>query len=169
MSSPKWLLPASLFLGGVLIASYLWEAFQDQQVSLTQVPFRLLPLHWDSECVRCCVGPLRVESLFPIAFWLSYTKAQLAFKARNSEVSSSWCGIPGMGSLMWGSDPLILGENLCNCDSSPVCGSPESGVSLDYTASLPLLPISLWFLRYSFCCRRFFLIVFQSFSSIVVP
>ena len=30
----------------------LWEALQDQQVGLTQTPFKLLPLPWDSECVR---------------------------------------------------------------------------------------------------------------------
>ena len=48
-----------------------WEALLDQQVRLTQAPFKLLPLLWDSEHVRFCMHPLRAESLFPIALWLS--------------------------------------------------------------------------------------------------
>ena len=49
----------------------LWEALQDQQVSLTQAPFELLLFPWVPECVRFCVYPLGVESLFCTAFWLS--------------------------------------------------------------------------------------------------
>ena len=45
----------------------LQEILQDQQVSLTQAPFKLLLLPWVLECVRFCVHPLRVESLFPTA------------------------------------------------------------------------------------------------------
>ena len=41
-----------------------------QQMSLTQAPFKLLLLPWVSECVRFCVLPLRVESIFSIALWL---------------------------------------------------------------------------------------------------
>ena len=74
--------------------------------------------------------------------------------------------------------PLLVEENLWNCHYSPVCGllahgrhsmGPQSqtqlsdkaytlpmGIGLDYTAILPLLPISLWFLLYIFCCRTFF-------------
>ena len=84
--------------------------------------------------------------------------------------------------------PLLVEENLWNCHYSPVCGllahgrhsmGPQSqtqlsdkaytlpmGIGLDYTAILPLLPISLWFL-YSFSFRRSFLWVSRSFSSIV--
>ena len=40
----------------------LQEDLQDQQVGLIQVPFKLLPLHWESEHVRFCMCPLRVES-----------------------------------------------------------------------------------------------------------
>ena len=32
-------------------------------MGLTQAPFKLLPLHWDSEHVRCCMHPLRMESV----------------------------------------------------------------------------------------------------------
>ena len=49
----------------------LREVLQDLQVGLTQAPFKLLLLPWIPEHVRFCVGPLRVESLFPAALWLS--------------------------------------------------------------------------------------------------
>ena len=40
----------------------LWETLQDEQVGLTQAPFKLLLLCWDSEYMRFCTCPLRVES-----------------------------------------------------------------------------------------------------------
>ena len=40
-------------------------------------------------------------------------------------------------------------------------------MNLDYTLSLTLLPISLWFLLYIFSCRRSFLLVLWSFSWVV--
>ena len=108
--------------GGVPVS---WrEAFQYQQVGLTQSPFKLRPLHWDSELVRGCTCPLRLESLFPTVLWLSHMQAPLAFKARCSGVLSSQCKAPGLGIPMRGSEPLLLGENLCNCDYPSMCGSP---------------------------------------------
>ena len=37
-----------------------------------------------------------------------------------------WCNT-GLGSPVWGLDPSLLGENLCNCDCSPFCMSPTWG------------------------------------------
>ena len=48
----------------------LWKALQDQQVCLTQTPFKLLLLPWVSEHVRFCVHPLRVEYLFVTVLWV---------------------------------------------------------------------------------------------------
>ena len=56
----------------------LWEALLHQQESLTQTPFKLLPLSWDVEHVRFCVSPLRVETLYVTALWLSHTQSPLA-------------------------------------------------------------------------------------------
>ena len=50
---------------------FLWETLQDQQVGLTQAPFKLLLLPWVPEHVRFCVLPLRVESLFHTVLRLS--------------------------------------------------------------------------------------------------
>ena len=35
----------------------LWETLQDQQVGLTQAPFKFLPLFWDSKHMRFCMYP----------------------------------------------------------------------------------------------------------------
>ena len=59
----------------------LQKALQDQQMGLTQAAFKLLPLHWDLECVRFCMCPLRVASLFPTTLWLSHTQAPLALQS----------------------------------------------------------------------------------------
>ena len=40
-----------------------WETLQDQDVGLTQVPFKLLLLPWVLEYVEFCVLPLIVESI----------------------------------------------------------------------------------------------------------
>lgn len=48
----------------------LQKTFQDQQVGLAQASFKLL-LPWVPEWVGFCVCPLREESLFPTALWLS--------------------------------------------------------------------------------------------------
>ena len=79
----------------------LWETLQDQQVILTQDLFKLLLLTWVPECVRFCVCPLRVESLFPTTLWLF--EALLAFKDKCFGGSSSEHRTPRLGSLMWGS------------------------------------------------------------------
>ena len=64
----------------------LGEALQDQQVGMTQAPFKLLPLCWILEHARFCMHPLRAESLFPTALQLSHMQVPLAFKARHSGV-----------------------------------------------------------------------------------
>ena len=50
----------------------LWKSLQDQQVGLTQDPFKLLLLPWVLEHVRFCVCPLRIESLFSSGLWDSW-------------------------------------------------------------------------------------------------
>ena len=134
-ASLKWLLPASMSSGGVPLASSLPERLF--KVSKWVWP-RLLLNYYLLECVRFCMCPLRVESLFPIALWLSHTQAPLALRARHYRNLSSWCRAHGLGSLMWGSDPLLLGENLWNYDCPSICGSPTQGYgSWLYCVSAP--------------------------------
>ena len=81
--------------------------------------------------------------------------------------SSLQCRTPGLGSQMWGSEPTLFQENLYDCDHLLFCGSPTWQCGLNYTMSLPLLPISWRFLLYTFSCGKSFLLVFRSFLSIV--
>ena len=137
----------SLSLGGSLRSS----------VCLTQAPFKLLPLHWGLEHVKLLIA----ESLFPLA--LRYV-SPVGLKARCSEGLLSWGKTPGLGSLMWGSDPLLLGENYAIVIIFPFVGCTPGGVGLDYTMSLPLPLILFWFLLKIFSCGKSFLLVFRSFS-----
>ena len=79
-------------------------------------------LYTKSQSIRFCRNPLRVEPVFPTTLWLSLIQAP--FKARRSRGSSSQCRAPNLENVMWGLVPLFLGENLCNCDYPPICGSP---------------------------------------------
>ena len=54
----------SIHTGSPCCLLALREALQDQQVGLTQAPFKLLPLRGDLEHVRFCVRPLRAESVY---------------------------------------------------------------------------------------------------------
>ena len=52
MSSPEWLLPVSVFSGGVPVGP-------PRSGGVSKPPFRSLPLCWDLEHVRTCMCPLR--------------------------------------------------------------------------------------------------------------
>lgn len=121
-----------------------------------QPPIKLLLLPWVLVCVRFLCVSFGGEAFVPLN--------HLGFRAKYSGSLSSWCRTPG---LMWGSDPLFLVKNLCHCDHPPGCGLPSRGMDLDYTVSLSLLPISLWFLLHIFGCRKSFLLFFNSFPLIV--
>lgn len=118
----------------------------------------------DSECVRFCACPFRAESPFPTAPQLSQTEVLLAFKGICSRYSSSWCRTPRMESLMWSSDPLLLGEDDCNCDYSPFVNHLPKGVSLVQClcSSYPFVPVPLYIFNFG----KSFLLVFSLFSQI---
>lgn len=42
---------------------------------------------------------------------------------------------------MWGSDPVLLGENFCNYNYRLICELPNWTVDLDCTVSTLLLPV----------------------------
>ena len=106
---------------------HVWEAIQDQLVVLIQAPFKLMLLHWDLEFMGFCMCLLNVESLFSTALLISHTPAPLSVKARHPGGSYIWCSILGLRSLMLGSNPSLFGENLCDHDYLPFCGSTTQG------------------------------------------
>ena len=73
-------------------------------------------------------------------------------------VQDHWGSNVGPGTLAFWGKPLP-------CCYPPICGSPTQGMGVDYL--IPLLPVFLWFFLYIFTQRRFFPLVFWSFSSIV--
>ena len=135
VSSPKWLLPgsmspvwvpiASLFLGGSPRESDL-GSFQTTASALGLVSCEVL----------CAPFKSAVYFLQPSG---TLRKPHWPSNLNILGNLSSQCKTLGLGSLMWGSDPLLLGENLCNCNYPLVCGSPTWGMGLGYTTSLPLL------------------------------
>ena len=84
---------------------HLQDTLQDQQVGLTQAPFKLLPLPCttfksDISIFHSLLGLLKVSltGLQSQMFWANLPAMD-----------------PGAGSSEWGSDPLLLVESLCSC------------------------------------------------------
>ena len=129
--STSWLLP-------------LQKVLQDQQVGLTWAPFKLMPLCWDLQHVRFCGCPLSGVSILysPLALLIL---GPTGFQSQVFWGLVFWCRIPRLRSLIQGSNPLLLGEDLYDGDI-PLCGSPsrECGSWLYHAPILPT--ISLWFL-----------------------
>ena len=101
---------------------------------MTQAPFKLLPLHWKSEPVEYCVHLWSAEAPFPTFLALLYGSPILVFKTRHSGGLSFWYRNPGLGSLMWDSDPSLLGRFLPLVDHLP------RAVGLECTVHTPFLP-----------------------------
>ena len=72
------------------------KALQDQQLGLTQAPFKLFLLPWVPEHVRFCMFPLRVEFLFHTALWDSPSKPHCPSKPN---VLGAY--LPGTGPTGW--------------------------------------------------------------------
>ena len=88
------------------------ETLQYHQEGLAQSPMRSLPFSLGPGAHGIRVRLPRVESLFPPALLNSCHQTLLAFKARFSGGSSSYCQTPRLGSLMWDSGLSLLWENV---------------------------------------------------------
>ena len=87
--------------------------------------------------------PLKKKwNLFPRALCLSFTTA---FTACCSGSSNSWYKTSGLGSTTWDFGPLLLGGTSAVVIVLRFVGCLSVSVGLDYSASLPFLPISLCF------------------------
>lgn len=124
---------------------------------------------WVQEIMRLCVHPIRVKSLFPMPLG-SPEQVPLAFKAKWSGNSASWAGPLSLASLDVGLRPPHTPGEPCNCNYPCVCGSAHPRVC-DWTivqlhSCYP--PLHGSFSVEKICsCRRSFVLVFRSFSSIV--
>lgn len=117
---------------------------------------------WDLKSVILYILPLGLESLFPIALWLSLTWVPLVLKAKYSGDFSSQVKTSKLRSSIWGSDPPV--RSSMTVMFLPFVGHQSGGEGPDYTTSAPLLPVSLWSLLSVFRLWKIFLLVFRSFS-----
>lgn len=151
-----------MFLRIVLIASYQPKRLSKISKGVWPDSFQTTISVLVLECMRFCICPLRVETVsdspLPLPY-LSHTGLQNYMFCR---LISPVC-TPRLESLTCGSDPSLLGENLCNCDYPPIRGSPLPGV---WVLTIPHLHHF-----YPFFCGSFFLalvlsfmLVFRSFS-----
>ena len=142
----------------------LQETLQGQQVGLTHMPSESLLLPWVLEGVSCCVLPLRVDSPFFTALWVSPKWALLDFKVKCSGGLFSWRRTSRLGSLWHGDWTLYpLGRTSAIVIILSFVGPGD--MSLVYNMPLPFQP--MWLLLYILTCKRAFLLVFCSFLSIV--
>ena len=131
------------------------KALQDQQVGLTQAPFKLLSQFWVLECVRFCVYPLIVT------FYFLQHSASLENKHHwPSKPNILGAHLPSAGPLGWAGQcraqtPCFLRKTSAIVLIFLFVGCPLGDV---YTTFLPLLLISSWCLLYIFSCRRSFLL-----------
>ena len=138
---------------------------------LTQEPLQISSLFLSHCCfyqgVPECVSFWHIligESLFPTVLGISQKYALLAFKAKYPGCLSFPCRTPGLGSLTWDLDPLLLGENLCNLVILPIVGNLPRVVCLEYTCLCPSCPSPCGSFFASLVAEDIFLLVFRSFS-----
>ena len=125
-NSPKRLLPASNissegFPGGSCLSKRLSSVW----VSLLLIYCLCVGTQCTCDFCSLLQSLFLQPSLSPICQPQSW---MLAFKVGCSEGLSSCCEAPRLWSPVWGLNSLIFGENLCNCDYSPVCGLPAKGI-----------------------------------------
>ena len=97
-------------------------------------------------CTLLCVCPPRVESLFPPVLLKSCDQIPLAFKVWFSRNSFSRCRTPRLGSLTWGSEPLLQWVDFCGISVLQFLSHPPSsyGIWIYYDCAPPT--VSLWLL-----------------------
>lgn len=95
-SSHKWL-PVYIFQPWPTVASCLYRRLSGISSRFDKSPIKLLPPHWVPEHVRFCIYPLRVKSLFSLAFWYSWNYLMVTFKFTCIECLSSLCRTPRLG------------------------------------------------------------------------
>lgn len=126
-------------------------------MGLTEAPFRLLPLHQDSEHVKFCAHPSR--AVFVSCSFLALLNISLTgFQSQMS------CGLvfmvkdPYAGDSNVGLGALAPWGGLYNCDIPPICGL------LTGVLTIPrVCPSYSSHCDYVFCCGKSFLLAFRLF------
>ena len=101
---------------------------------------------WVLVCKRLCVSPPWVEFPFSSVLWQSCDQTLLAFKARFFGDSSSHWWTPRLGSLMWGSELLLLWGNFSGIIVFQFMCRPPGGYGIWFYCSCVPPTVSLWLL-----------------------
>ena len=95
---------------------------------------------WALVCTRFCLCPPRLDSLFPPVLWKSYNQIPLTCKGRFPRDSQSLCGIPSLGSLMWGLELHNSGRTSLVLLFSSRWVTHPADLGFDFIIIVPLLP-----------------------------
>ena len=164
-SFPKRFLSVSVLPGRVLDASTSLRGSPRSANGSDLVSFQIT---FSAKGLRACenlCAPFKTiisVSYYPIA--LLYINPT-GFQSQTFWRLLSPCRTQHWGALGEAGIPWTLGRT--SAIILPSMDHLPQGVGLDYIASLPLLPISFWFLFF-LTFRKYFLLVFRSSSSIVV-
>lgn len=90
------------------------------------------------------VSRVREKFQLPIALWVSWSWAPFCFPEQMFSGLISPLQVPRVTCLMWGTNPLLLRENLQMYELPPDYSSSCLGWSFGKTSSLPLLPVLVW-------------------------
>ena len=101
---------------------------------------------WVLICTLFCVCPPRVEPLFPPVLSNSCNQILLAFKVWFSGNSSSHCQTPRLGSLTWGSEPLLQWVDFSGIIVLQFVIRPPSGYGIWFYCDCAPPTISFWLL-----------------------
>ena len=122
-----------------------------------------------TQSVRFCTQSLIAEFLFPISLPLSCSHVSCPSNRRVLRACLP-AQDPGCEVFCGSWNPHSLGEGLCNCDYTPICGSPIQRcqfsldhISAPHTPHTHLVLVSI----YNINCIKSFLLVCISFSSII--
>ena len=90
------------------------------------------------------VSRVREKFQLPIALSVSWSWAPFCFPEQMFSGLISPLQVPRVTCLMWGTNPLLLRENLQMYELPPDYSSSCLGWSFGKTSSLPLLPVLVW-------------------------
>ena len=88
-----------------------------------------------------CASPLRAESQFPTALWVSWMYAPVVFKAQHFWGYSLWCRFQMLGNWCGAQAPCSSGRIFLFVRSLLIMGHYTRGRVFGDTMSLPLLPV----------------------------
>ena len=97
-------------------------------------------------CTLFCVRPPRVGSLFPPVLSKSCNQFPLGSRVWFSMNSSSHCRTPRLGSLTWGSEPLLQWVDFCGISVRQSVRHPPSSYGIWFYSDCAPRTVSLWLL-----------------------